>query len=180
MLKLNDTWNWYYDEEQSSLMLEISEEMVFRSNLPRKVLIESAFKPQKFSVEDADIYHVFQDSVKGLPLSIPRQAELVLKAVAVKRFHKPVQPKSWFFDTQSNGYQPQEGEVVELQNEYNTGYFMVVESSDTASIVVSVNSDDFYLSGSKHLSFCQPIKVMHDRMRSANALFFQAQIQMVS
>ncbi|CAM2944549.1 cell division protein ZapC [Vibrio rarus] len=180
MLKLNDTWNWYYDDENASLMLEISDDIVFCSNLARKVLVEAAFKPQKFSVEDADIYHLFQDSVKGLPLSIPRQAELVLKAVAVKRFHKPVQPKSWFFDTQSQGYHPMEGEVVELQNQYNTGYFMVVETSDTASIVVSVNSDDFYLTGSKSLSFCQPIKVMHDRMRSANALFCQSHIQMVS
>ena len=180
MLKLSDTWNWYYDEDKSSLMLEISEDMVFRSDLPRKVLIESAFTAQPFSVEDADIYHVFQDSVKGLPLSIPRQAELVLKAVTVKRFHKPVQPKSWFFDTQSAGYQPQEGEIVELQNEFNTGHFMVVESSETASIVISVSTEDFYLTGSKVMSFCEPIKVMHDRMRSANAMFCQSHIQMVS
>ncbi|GAM70037.1 hypothetical protein JCM19236_5584 [Vibrio sp. JCM 19236] len=87
------------------MMLEISEEMVFRADLPRKVLVESAFKPQPFSVEDAHLYEMFQHSVRGLDISVPRQAELILKAVTVKRFHKPVQPKSWFFDSCGDDYQ---------------------------------------------------------------------------
>lgn len=180
MLKLSDTWNWYYDEEKSSLMLEISEEMVFRADLPRKVLVESAFKPQPFSVEDAHLYEMFQHSVRGLDISVPRQAELILKAVTVKRFHKPVQPKSWFFDACGDDYQPEEGEIVELSNGLNSGVFLVVEASETASIVVSVNLEDFYLTESKTLAFCQPIKVMHDRMRPANAIYTQTNIRLVS
>lgn len=180
MLKFSDTWKWYYDEDKSSLMLHISDEMVFHTNLTRKVLSQSAFNPQPFSVDDAYQYQLFQETIKGLDLSTPRKAELVLKSVSIKRFHKPVQPKSWFFDTQSDNYHPQEGEIIELQNELNSGFFLVVDVAETASIVVSVNIDDFYLTATKTLSFCQPIKVMHDRMRAANTLFCQSRIQMVS
>jgi cell division protein ZapC len=182
MLKLSDTWKWYYDEERTSLMLHISDEMIFHTNLSRKVLNQSAFDAQPFSVDDAHQYQQFQNAIQGLELSTPRKAELILKSLAIKRFHKPVQPKSWFFDpqSQSNDYQPQEGEIIELNNELNSGFFMVVDVSETASVVISINLDDFYLTGSKTLSFCQPIKVMHDRMRAANALFNQSRIQMVS
>ncbi len=161
-------------------MLEISKEMVFRANLSRKVLIESAFQPQPFSVEDAHLYEFFQASVKGLDISVPRQSELILKAVTVKRFHKPVQPKSWFFDSYGEGYDPEEGEIVELSNGYNSGIFMVVEASECASIVVSVNLDAFYLSEGKCLTFGHPIKVMHDRMRPVNSIYTHANIKMVS
>lgn len=180
MLKLSDTWNWYYGEEQSSLMLELNKDMVFRTGLPAKVLIESAFQSQAFSVEDAYWYELFQDTAVLLNLSVPRQAELVLKAVSVKQFHKPVQPKSWFFDKQSEEYRPEEGEIVSLKNEYNEGQFMVVETAESASIVVPISLDAFTLSSSKVLHFGQPIKVMHDRMQAADALYLQQQIQMVS
>ncbi|MGO2457648.1 MAG: cell division protein ZapC, partial [Vibrio casei] len=57
MLKPSDTWKWYYDETNKSLMLDLGLDMVFSVNLPEKLLINSAFQENQFSVDDASSYH---------------------------------------------------------------------------------------------------------------------------
>ena len=104
-----------------------------------------------------------------LNLSEPRQAELALYCAAAKRFHKPVQPKSWFFNPASDGgYTPEEGDFVQLSNDYSEGYFIVLEVGDSASLCSLVCQNSFILDGVKSLKFGQAIKVMHDRMSTAN------------
>lgn len=36
MLKPSDTWIWYMDESENSLMLDLGDDMVFKTNLSRK------------------------------------------------------------------------------------------------------------------------------------------------
>lgn len=105
MLKPSDTWIWYMDESENSLMLDLGDDMVFKTNLSRKLLVECAMGQNNFTVDDASAFQTFKDQISLLGLSEPRQAELTLYCVAAKRFHKPVQPKSWFFDHQDGTYQ---------------------------------------------------------------------------
>lgn len=168
MLKPSDTWKWYYDQTNKSLMLELGLDMVFSVNLPAKLLINSAFQENQFSVDDASSYEQFKHQVDHLPLSEPRKAELALNGVAARRFHKPVQPKSWFFSCQGGDFVPEEGEIVHLRNCFSEGHFMVVEVGENASICVSVSLRDFSLTETKTLKFAEPIKVMHDRFAKAN------------
>ncbi|MDW1913388.1 cell division protein ZapC domain-containing protein, partial [Vibrio sp. 707] len=106
-------------------------------------------------------------------------AELTLYCVAAKRFHKPVQPKSWFFDAQSTGHEPEEGDMVFLSNRYSEGVFIVLEPGEASSLCAYVGQEEFILDGHKTLQFGQPIKVMHDRMVCANHLFVMAPMAMV-
>lgn len=168
MLKPSDTWKWYYNETNKSLMLDLGRDMVFSVNLPQKLLVNSAFQENEFSVDDASSYHKFKQQVDVLPLSEPRKAELALNSVAARRFHKPVQPKSWFFSSQGGDFVPEEGEIVHLRNCFSEGHFMVVEVGESASICVSVSLRDFSLTESKALKFGEPIKVMHDRFAKAS------------
>ncbi|ALM70963.1 hypothetical protein FORC9_1446 [Vibrio vulnificus] len=64
-------------------------------------------------------------------------------------------------------YQPNEGELVQLQNGLNQGLFIVLEAGDNASLVSCVELEGFMLSSSKSLSYGEAIKVMHDRMSTA-------------
>ena len=115
-----------------------------------------------------------------LGLSEPRQAELSLYCVAAKRFHKPVQPKSWFFDCLSDGQiAPEEGDLIRLTNSLSEGFFIVLEVGECASLCASVSLDGFALNGSKSLQFGQAIKVMHDRLTVANHLFHAQPIALV-
>lgn len=164
MLKPSDTWNWYYDAKAKSLMLDLGMEMVFRVNLPMKSLIDCALNSNEFTVDDAANYHTFMDQINHLPLTEPRRAELALNCVAAKRFLKPLLPKSWFFDYQSEGYTPEEAEIIALNNALGEGHFIVIESCESASVCMLVDLEPCALNDTKQLTFSQPIKVMHDRM----------------
>lgn len=168
MLKPSDTWIWYMDEDEGSLMLDLGDEMVFKTNLSRKLLVDCAMGQNNFTVDDASAFQTFKDQIGILGLSEPRQAELTLYCVAAKRFHKPVQPKSWFFDHQNGSYQPQEGDLVRLVNQHSEGFFIVLEVGESASLCALVDLESFSLTPSKGVQFGQSIKVMHDRMACAH------------
>ncbi|EGU57677.1 hypothetical protein VITU9109_22691, partial [Vibrio tubiashii ATCC 19109] len=34
MLKPSDKWTWYYDDSEGHLMLDLGDDMVFKTNLP--------------------------------------------------------------------------------------------------------------------------------------------------
>ncbi len=179
MLKPSDKWKWYYDERRACLMLDLGEEMIFQTNLTRKLLVNWAFSNNEFTVDDATAFQTFVERIRFLNISKYRQAELTLYCVAAKRFHKPVQPKSWFFDPQSSGFRPEEGGLVTLVNQYSKGVFIVLEAGEVSSLCVYVGQDEFMLDGNKSLPFGYPIKVMHDRMSYADHLFVRAPMAMV-
>ena len=164
MLKPSDNWKWYFDKEVNALVLGLDQRLVFKVGINQKLLVDCAFKQSEFSVDDASAFQQFKESIETLPLSEPRQAELILNCVAILRYHKPVQPKSWFFDSQGTDNVPQQGELVYLRNKLNKGLFVVIEVGDNASTCASVELDGFQLTSSKSLKFCQSVKVMHDRI----------------
>ncbi|WP_038174762.1 MULTISPECIES: cell division protein ZapC [Vibrio] len=180
MLKPSDKWTWYYDDSEQHLMLDLGDNMVFRTNLARKLIVECAIGINEFSVDDASAYMTYKEQISLLGLSEPKQAELTLYCVAAKRFHKPVQPKSWFFDSLSDGQlKPEEGDLIRLNNSYSDGYFLVLEVGESASLCASVNLEAFWLNSSKCLEFGQAIKVMHDRIQLCNHHFHVQPISMV-
>lgn len=181
MLKPSDKWTWYYDDVERHLMLDLGEEMVFKTNLCRKLIVECAVGVNEFSVDDASAYQTYKEKIALLGLTEPRQAELSLYCVAAKRFHKPVQPKSWFFDSLSDGkITPEEGDLVRLSNAANQGHFIVLEVGELACLCACVAPQGFELTSSKSLQFGQAIKVMHDRLTVINHLFHTQPIALVS
>ncbi|MEL7287532.1 MAG: cell division protein ZapC [Pseudomonadota bacterium] len=179
MLKPSDKWNWYFDEQKACLMLDLGEEMIFQTNLCRKLLVNCAFSDNEFTVDDASAFQTYNERIRCLDINEYRQAELTLYCVAAKRFHKPVQLLGWFFDAQCDGHEPEEGDMVFLTNRYSEGVFVVLEPGETSSLCAYVGQEEFLLDGNKTLQFGQPIKVMHDRMVCANHLFMMAPMAMV-
>ncbi len=169
MLKPNNSWKWYFDDSCQSLMLDLGHDMVFRVQMPAKDLVPDAYISNPFTVDDASLFQTFNEAVRYLPLSGPRKAELALNAVAAYRYHKPILPKSWFFENLSEGYEPEMGELVMLQTEYSAAPFLLVENAGTASLCMYAGEETFQLDGRKSLDFCQPIKVMNDRVAVVSA-----------
>ncbi|OAN17932.1 cell division protein ZapC [Photobacterium jeanii] len=164
MLKPNNSWKWYFDQQHNSLMLDLGNEMVFRVAIPAKLLVTCALEDNTFTVDDASIYQTFKDRIDNLDLPRARKAELALNAVAASRFHKPMMPKSWFFKTQSHGYEPELGEVVTLETETGTSKFIVIENSGSASLCMMAELDTLALNSTKEMKYCDTIKVMNDRI----------------
>ncbi|MCW8333775.1 cell division protein ZapC [Vibrio paucivorans] len=180
MLKPSDKWTWYYDDREGNLMLDLGQDMVFKTNLSRKLLVDCALAINEFSVDDAAAFEIFREQLSYLSLSEPRQAELTLYCVAAKRFHKTVQPKSWFFDGLSSGDEsPKEGDLIRMRNAHSDGYFIVLEVGESASLCACIDLDGFNLTSTKSLVFGQAIKVMHDRISVANHEFLSHPIAMV-
>nr|WP_174238891.1 cell division protein ZapC [Vibrio taketomensis] len=180
MLKPSDKWTWYYDDAEQHLMLDLGNTMLFKTNLSRKHIVECAVGINEFSVDDATAFQTYKDQISHLDLSEPRQAELALYCVAAKRFHKPVQPKSWFFNSLSDGsLTPEEGDFVRLETNHTRGAFIVLEVGECASLCASINLDDFDLNGIKSLKFGEAIKVMHDRMQNINHSFLTQPMRLV-
>jgi len=181
MLKPSDKWSWYFCDKEGHLMLDLGAEMLFKTNYASKVLVDCAFSNNDFTIDDAGDYQTFYESISLLPLIEARKAELILNCVAAKRFYKPVQPKSWFFDTQGDQVvEPQEGNIVSLSNSHNDGHFVVIESGCHSSLCICVEQDGFALSPNKILNFSDVIKVMHDRMTSQRFGFNSDMLSMVS
>ncbi|ODQ00793.1 cell division protein ZapC [Salinivibrio sp. SS2] len=166
MLKPNNAWTWYFDTESESLMLDLGDDMLFRVAISAKHLIPDAFSESPFSVEDASLFQSMTDTLSCLDLSAPRRAELALNAVAAYRFHKPILPKSWFFDPQLEPLSaPECGQVVELQSQAgDRAPFLIIENAGSASLCMLAREVDFQLSDNKTLAFCGAIKVMNDRL----------------
>ncbi|WP_436322412.1 cell division protein ZapC [Vibrio cidicii] len=168
MLKPSDKWKWYFDKSSACLMLDLGDTYVFQTNLTKKHLVDCAFSQNEFTVDDASAFQTFKEGLAYLELNEYRKDELTLYCVAAKRFHKPVQPKSWFFDASTAEHQPAEGELVLLSNSINRGLFMVLEAGDNASLVCPVQLTGFLLTAEKSLAYGEAIKVMHDRMSVPN------------
>lgn len=149
-------------------MLDLGSDMVFKTKLKSKSLVDCAFHSNSFTVDDASDYQIFCESTSILRLSNARRAELVLNCVAARRFYKPVQPKSWFFNSQSDSIRipPSQGEIICLANDLGRGHFIILESGQVSSLCLCIEPKGFSLSESKTLWFSDVIKVMHDRIGS--------------
>ncbi|USD66658.1 cell division protein ZapC [Vibrio sp. SCSIO 43136] len=173
MLKPDNSWNWSFDSKEQALKLNMEfngKNYGYSPKIPSRMLVDEAFTADEFTVEDAANFDEFQDAISTLNIHPHHQDELALVCLCVQRFHKPSQPKSWYFDYQGEGYTPSVGEFVCLKNGYNQshGLFIVVEAGDSASVCVSADLNGFVLNDSKVLAFGQNIKVMHDRMVKAD------------
>ncbi|MGY4025860.1 cell division protein ZapC [Aeromonas rivuli] len=161
-LQPNDQWQWHYDAKSDRLMLELSDDMVFATEYQGRQLVPASFATQAFCVEDASLYYQLMDHAADLNWSIPQQVQLVLNAIAVHRFYKPLMPQSWFFIELGQLMAPQQGELVIMHTQDGQGTFMVIEAGEQASVCLNLTGE-LMLSGNKLMPRFAVIKVMNNR-----------------
>lgn len=172
-IRPSDNWRWYFDSQYDSLMLEITNDMVFRSRYPAKMLTPDAFNSFSFSVDDASAYYQFYESCTQLNLTEPQTVELVLNAIIATNFLKPQMPKSWYFSQQPMLFNPNFGDIVEARVEDNDLLvkLLVVETSCNASVCL-IAQNNIEIAG-KTFSITDVVKVMNDRLVALNHFSFR-------
>lgn len=144
-------------------MLDLSDRMIFATEYKGGQLVPASFTTQPFCVDDAALYYQLMDKIAELDWSTPHQVQLVLNAIAVSRFYKPLMPQSWFFNEQHSSCALEVGSLVCMQTPHGRGEFMVIEAGDQASVCLNL-TDELILTTSKTLPRFGVIKVMNNRM----------------
>ena len=63
MLKPSDNWTWYYDDAGEHLMLDLGDDMLFKTNLSRKLMVDCALGVNEFSVDDATAFQTYKEQI---------------------------------------------------------------------------------------------------------------------
>lgn len=163
-IKPNDNWRWYFSDEYQRMMLDLSDDYLFRSRFSARSLTDDAFQSRIFNVDDASQYYIFSEKCQSLDLTIAQQAELVLNALVALRFLKPQMPKSWYFAIQQSGWQPGNADIalVCLHDHSLPVYLLVVEPGEHASLCV-LAQPELVLPG-RNMCLGEAIKIMNDRL----------------
>lgn len=169
-IRPSDNWRWYFDNKYDCLMLEIANDMVFRSRYPAKMLIPDAFNTFPFSVDDASAYYQFYENCAQLNLSEPQKIELVLNAIVARNFLKPQMPKSWYFVQQPILFSPVFAELVEaeIHDTAQRVNLLVIETGECASVCMLAESN--INMASKNFNIADVVKVMNDRLAAKTDL----------
>lgn len=158
-----DSWQWHYDAQSDRLMLDLSDNMLFATEYKGRQLVPSSFANQPFCVDDAALYYQLMDKVAELDWGIPHQVQLVLNAIAVSRFYKPLMPQSWFFCELHSAISPKNGDLLWMNTPHGRGEFMVIEAGEQASVCLNL-TNELILTSNKQLPRFAVIKVMNNRM----------------
>lgn len=163
-IKPDDHWRWYFDNDHDRIMLDLANGMIFRSCFPSKMLTAYSRQESSFSVDDAAKYYTFEENARLLKLSNQLQAELVLNSLIALRFLKPQMPKSWYFSTYYNIAEPLLGQIIQVtfKETNESAIFIVAEAGESASLCLLAQQS--LALPDRTLKFCDPIKIMNDRM----------------
>ncbi|WP_026972578.1 MULTISPECIES: cell division protein ZapC domain-containing protein [Aliagarivorans] len=172
----NNQWHWLFDPDKSAMTLELGDELLFVSALTTQRCVPYAQGDQPFSTEHAELYYAFLEGLDSFEWPAPVKVHVVLNAVAMVLFHKPMMPQSWFFKPIAHQYFTKltVGEVVVCQGQEGNGRFVLLESNEKSYTLMYIDKQ-LSLDGIKHLQQFDTIKVMHDRvlpLRTAQSLGF--------
>lgn len=155
--------DWYWFSENSQLMLSMGNEWQCTTAYGQNHIVDLPKSDQLFSIRDTECYLALSDSLFACDrqFSDAQLTHILINATAAIIFHKPVTPKSWFFDeVDSYGAHHR---LARLGNKFNSG-IVVVLTDEHSLVTCMLISPRLQLNETKYLAQFDLIKVAKNRL----------------
>ena len=154
--------DWYWFSENSQLMLSMGKEWQCTTAYGQKQIIDIP-QSQLFSLCDTEYYLSFGNHLvaSGARFSEAQLTHILINATAAIMFHKPVTPKSWFFDEiESFG---SHNRLSRISNRFDSGIVLVL-TDEQSLVTCMLISSKLQLNENKFLKQFELIKLAKNRL----------------
>ena len=167
MLSPSGDWFWYMDDESQHLAISLGNEMCFLTAYSGSDLTPFGNKPVPFNLDHLKAYSIYVDALESsdLPYNRAEKTQVALNATAARFFHRPVSPKSWYFDVSDKRETPQYFHAV--STELDSSLVMIIEQYQNLCTCLLLNHS-LAISESKTFKQFSLIKVQEDRLHESS------------
>ena len=155
--------DWYWFSENSRLKLSMGKEWQCTTAFGQQQIIDLPKSQQLFNLSDTECYLSFAHHLlaSGGQFSDAQLTHILINATAAIMFHKPVPPKSWFFDEiESFGFHHR---LARVANKFNSGVVLVL-TDEQALVTCMLISSKLQLNENKFLRQFDLIKLAKTRL----------------
>ncbi|MFM2481204.1 cell division protein ZapC domain-containing protein [Celerinatantimonas sp. YJH-8] len=169
LLQPNKEWRWLFESSRQRMTLLLGRDLQFITELEGHKMNIAGHSAQEFTCEQTRRYYQLVERLQVFDWPIPVKVQVVLNALTMAEYHKPVMPQSWFFE-QGSEMQPCEvGDIIAMKTHYGHADFMVLEVEATTALCMALDPET-PLSSTKTLNRFGVIKVMRDRIIDQHSL----------
>lgn len=161
MLEPKTEWYWYI--EKHTLCISLGDDLQFTTAYNLDKLVNTPHKQRLFNMADFECYLHLAEKLEesGIALSGAQTTQVLLNACAANAFHKPITPKSWYFEVQENfGVNRQLGLT---EGKFGNGLMLVLDQ-EYSTVTCMLLSPELQLNETKSMRQFQLIKVMSNRL----------------
>jgi cell division protein ZapC len=160
----DDNWCWLFDEQHQTILLDLADDMQFKTAIPAKQLENRSAFRESFSVDDSSYYFHFLECLGEFPFADPERVQIVLNAIAAIKYARPMVSQSWFYqDVDILHDMPELGEVFSVVTQHMYGDVMVISPGSTASLCIVI-SHNIQLDFDKSLRQSAICKLMNNKL----------------
>jgi cell division protein ZapC len=155
--------DWYWFSENGRLMLSMGKQWQCTTAYGQQQIVDLPQSDQLFNLADTECYFSFANHLlaSGGQFSDAQLTHILINATAAMMFHKPVTPKSWFFDEiDSFGFHHR---LARVANRFNTGVVLVL-TDELSLVTCMLISSKLQINERKILSQFDLIKLAKTRL----------------
>lgn len=155
--------NWFWFTENSQLMLSMGSQWQCTTAFGQKQIVDLPNADKMFSLRDTEWYLSISNSLidSGANFSEAQLTHILINATAALQFHKPISPKSWFFDEVEN--YGVHNRLARITNQFNNGVVLIL-LDEAAMATCMLISEKILLTENKLLKKFELIKVAKNRL----------------
>ena len=155
--------DWFWFSEDSQLKLSMGNEWQCTTAFGHQQIVDLPKSQQLFSLSDTECYLSLGNQLQasGAQFSEAQLTHILINATAAIMFHKPVTPKSWFFqEIEAYGCHHR---LATVSNNYATGVVLVLTDEQALATCMLISSS-FQLNDKKHVKQFALIKLAKTRL----------------